>query len=188
MESKLEELNKLLIKEKKKINVIEWLNNNKNLELTYDDLIDKIHITNENIEYLFKNTFNDTFVEIFSKLIHTYNDNIPLKCFIQKQGHFYVFNKKENGELSWMELSREKLVYSLNKIHMKISKAMYEWKENNSQYIENSDTNALLYDKAYLKLMTVDFRQDSTLNKIKSILFSLLKVDFKHFVEYEFEF
>lgn len=188
MESKIDELNKLLIKEKKKINVIEWLNNNKKLELTFDDFIDQIIITNENIEFLFKNTFNDTFIDIFSGLIETYNENMPLKCFIQKQGHFYVFNKNDEGLLFWLELSREKLIYSLNKFHMKLSKEMYLWKERNSQYIDNSDNNALLYDKAYLKLMTVDFRQESTLSKIKSILFSRLKTDLKHFIEYEFEF
>lgn len=188
MESKIEELNKLLIKEKKKINVIEWLNNNKKLDISYDDFIDKINITNENIECLFKNSFNDTFIEIFSKLIETYNENIPIKCFVQKNGHFYIYNKNDEGEFSWNELTREKLIYSLNKIHMKISKEMYLWKQKNSEYINKSDNNTLLYDKAYLKLMSVDFRQDPTFNKIKSSIFSLLKTDLKHFVEYEFDF
>ena len=37
-------------------------------------------------------------------------------------------------------------------------------------------------------MMDVDFRQESILGKIKSIMYSKMKTDMKVLVEYEFEF
>jgi hypothetical protein len=187
MEEKIDELNKLLIKEKKKINVFEWLNN-KTPGFTYEELIDKMIINNECIDYLFKNSFIDTFMDIFSKTIESDVENLPIRCFTQKPNHFYIYDKNEKDELGWQELSREKLMYSLNKFHMKISKGLFIWRQNNSEFVMNNDNNAILYDKTYLKLMSVDFRNDNTINKIRSQIFALVKVDLKSFVEYEFNF
>lgn len=187
MEEKIEELNKLLIKEKKKINVFEWLNN-KTPSFTYEELIEKMLIKDEYIDYLFKNSFIDTFIEIFSKTIQDDFENLPIRCFTQKPNHYYVYDKNDKDELTWQELNREKLMYSMNKFHMKISKELFIWRQKNNEFVMSNDNNAMLYDKTYLKLMSVDFRNDTTMNKIKSQIFALLKVDLRSFVEYEFHF
>ena len=42
LEEKVDELNKWVVKTKKKINIIEWLNNNIKPEIKFDFLIEKI--------------------------------------------------------------------------------------------------------------------------------------------------
>jgi tRNA(Ser,Leu) C12 N-acetylase TAN1 len=57
LEEKVDELNKWVVKKKKKINVIEWLNTNVIPEIKFDNLIEKIVINQDDVKYLFENTF-----------------------------------------------------------------------------------------------------------------------------------
>jgi hypothetical protein len=51
LEEKLDELNKWVIKKKKKINVIEWLNTNITPTIKFDSLIEKINITQDDVKF-----------------------------------------------------------------------------------------------------------------------------------------
>ena len=65
LEEKVNEMNKFIVKKKKKINVLEWLNTNLKPEFVFEVLIDKILVTEEDIDYLFKNTIYYTYNNIF---------------------------------------------------------------------------------------------------------------------------
>ena len=82
---------------------------------------------------------------------------------------------------------KEKLIRFLCTVHMKISKAFYEWKKKNKDML-SEDRMATLCDKATVKLMSQEFKLDSTLSKIRSIMYGKMKTDMKALVEYEFEF
>ena len=78
----------------------------------------------------------------------------------------------------------------LNKVYIKILKAFTDWKqiqikENKNKERDNFDT---LCDKTIVKLMNVDFKQDSYLSKIKSSIFQRIKADMKSINEFEFDF
>ena len=57
LEEKVEEMRVWVDKKKKKINVIEWLNTNVIPEIKFDNLIEKIVINQDDVKYLFENTF-----------------------------------------------------------------------------------------------------------------------------------
>ena len=44
------------------------------------------------------------------------------------------------------------------------------------------------YNKSNIKLMGIDFKNESTLNKIKFSIYNKMKRDMKAHIEYEFEF
>jgi transcription elongation factor Elf1 len=73
----------LVIKKKKKINGVEWLNSNLTTEIEFNKLIEHIDIYDEDIQYLLNNSFYDTLNEIFSK-------NNDLSC------NDYIKNVKGN--------------------------------------------------------------------------------------------
>ena len=50
IEEKVDELNKWVVKKKKKINVIEWLNTNIKPEIKFENLIEKIIITDDDVK------------------------------------------------------------------------------------------------------------------------------------------
>ena len=187
LDEKVDELNKWVIKKKKKINVLEWLNANIIPELVFGNTVEKVIILDEDVEFMLNNTFNDTLNVIFSRSIYIINEqNNPIFAFSQKSNIFYVYDKTEDACV-WMELSKEKLIRFLCTVHMKISKAFYEWKKKNKDML-SEDRMATLCDKATVKLMSQEFKLDSTLSKIRSIMYGKMKTDMKALVEYEFEF
>ena len=187
LDEKVDELNKWVIKKKKKINVLEWLNANIIPELVFENLVEKVIILDEDIEFMLNNTFNDTLNVIFSRNIYVIDEQTnPIFAFSQKANIFYIYDKIDDTSM-WMELSREKLVRFMCIVQMKISKAFCEWKKKNQDML-NTDKMAILCDKATVKLMSQEFKQESTLSKIRSIMYSKMKTDMKALVEYEFEF
>jgi hypothetical protein len=186
LEEKVDELNKWVIKKKKKLNVIQWLNENMTPNSIFDNLIEKIIITEEDVQYLFKNSFVDTLNVLFSRNIYNLSENAyPIFAFVQKSNIFYVY---ENGDAGWVELSREALIKFLNKVYMKLFRAFVQYKKDNSDKIHNDEAFSILCDKTSLKIMNIDFRQESILGKIRANMYLRMKTDMKAFVEYEFEF
>lgn len=186
LEEKVEELNKWVIKKKKKINVIEWLNTNIIPQYKFETLIEKIIIDQEDVKYLFENSFNDTLNKIFAKTIYNLSENeYPIFAFAQKTNMFYIYENENEG---WIELTREKLVRFLNRVHMKLLKIYCEWKKINSTQIQEDEALSILCDKTSLKMMNVDFKQETIYGKIKNNMYSRMKMDMKALIEYEFEF
>ena len=188
LEEKMNEMNKYIIKKRKKINIIEWLNENMTPELVFENITEKIIINADHIDFLFQNSYNDTLNEILQQ-IYTLNEvTNPIFAFDQKANTFYIFDETKDGEKIWTELSNEKLTRFLNKIQMKISKALFEWKKINAQLIKEDEKLSNLYDKTTIKIMTPNFKQESTLSKIKHMMYIQMKSNMKAFVEYELEF
>ena len=187
LDEKVDELNKWVIKKKKKINVLEWLNTNITPEVVFGNATEKVIVLDEDIEFMLNNTFNDTLNVIFSRSIYIINEqNNPIIAFSQKPNIFYIYDKIEDACV-WSELSKDKLIRFLSIVQMKISKAFCEWKKKNKDIL-STDKMATLCDKATVKLMTPEFKQESTLSKIRSIMYGKMKTDMKALVEYEFEF
>ncbi len=189
MEEKVNELHKFVIKKKKKINVIEWLNGHIRPEIQYDNLIEKIIIHKEDVDCLFQYSFIETINHIFSRNIYNNNDDnintYPIIAFVQKSNLFYIY---ENEDAGWVELNREKLVKFLNRVHTKLYRVFLEWKKENRLKMEEDEKLSILCDKTTCKMMDIDFSQELILGKIKSNMFGRMKVDMKAIIEYEFEF
>jgi hypothetical protein len=199
LEEKMDEVNKFVIKKKKKINVLEWLNNNVAPSLLFDNLIDTIKIIDSDIEFLLENNFLDTMNVVLSRVVYNSencssnssssndSDFAPLFAFVQKTNIFYAFVKEEDKGV-WMELAKDKLCLFLMRIQMKISKAFCEWKKQ--RFVKNRDDENfdILCDKTLIKIMGNEFKQESTFNKMRAVMYNKMKTDMKAMVEYEFEF
>jgi hypothetical protein len=185
LEERIDEINKWVVKKKKKINVIEWLNTNMKSEIKFDNLVEKIIILEEDIKNIFETSFIDTLNHIFSRNIYNFEEGYPIFAFIQKSNIFYIYENEDGG---WMELSKEKFIKFLNKVHMKITRTFGEYKRLNADKIRNDESFSILCDKITIKIMNIDFRQESILGKVRSNMYSKMKKDMKGLIEYEFEF
>jgi hypothetical protein len=193
LEEKMEQLQKWVDKKKKKINIIDWLNENDkiNPSYTFNNIIDKLNITQTAVDFLFSNSFYDTVTEILSNYYNNQESNtIPLFAFNQKANLIYVFNKNQTIEQksSWKEISKEELVDFLDKIQTKISKCLKAWKNINEDKVRNDNKYSELYSKTIIKIMDVKFNNETTITKYKSLLYNKIKVDMKSLIEYEYEF
>lgn len=186
LEEKVDEMNKWVVKKKKKINIIEWLNNNINPEIKLETLNEKIIVDDTIVDYLFQNTFIDTVNNLFSNYIYNIPESKrPIFAFIQKINTIYIY---QNDDLKWIELSKENLIKFLDKVHMKIQKKFYNWKKNRIDQIREDDILSIKCDKTTIKIMDVCFNQEIPLSKIRSIMYSNLKTDMKSIIEFEIEF
>jgi hypothetical protein len=193
LEEKMEQLQKWVDKKKKKINIIEWLNENDKLTPSYEfgSIIDQLNITQTAVDYLFTNSFYDTVNEILSNFYNSNNPEnnvIPLFAFNQKANLIYVFNKNEEQNNSWKELSKDQLVDFLDKIQTKISRCLKSWKNINEDKVRNDNKYSELYSKTIIKIMDVKFNNETTITRYKSMLYNKIKVDMKSLIEYEYEF
>ena len=174
MEKKVEELNRLLIKQKKNFNAIDWMTTNispsTNTNINIHNFHENISIVESDIEFLFRNSFYSTFNHILMKV----NENDwPIYGLSQKPNILYIYDNK------WQEVTRDMIYKFLNKVQMKISIKMLEWKKKNLQNIMDSDLLACCYDKALVKLMGVNFEKESVFNKIKNMIFLLVKKSYE---------
>jgi 23S rRNA pseudoU1915 N3-methylase RlmH len=192
LEEKIELMSKWVDKKKKKINVLDWLNTSSGLkpELIFDNLADSISILESDINLLFNGNFYDMLNEIFVRNIYDKNESeVSLFAFIQKTNTIYIYSKQNTvSETSWIELSRENLIYFLNKVHYKIVKVLIEWNKKNRENPNFSEKMEEMYNKSNIKLMGIDFKHEPVLSKIKFNIYNKMKKDMKALIEYEFEF
>jgi uncharacterized protein YeeX (DUF496 family) len=195
LEEKVEEMNKWVVKKKKKINVLEWLNAHMRPNMVFDDLHDKIVVIEQDIQNLFEHSYYDVMNDVFSRNIYNFSDNEnPLFAFVQKQNVFYIYdaanraNSANNDTNIWVELTKERLTKFLNKLHTKVFKAFCDWKNIKKTEIKADERLSNLCDKTFVKLMSVEFKQENIYVKARNAMYSRMKKDMKELIEYDFEF
>lgn len=208
LEKKVDKINKYVIKEKKKINILDWLNNNHIPNTTADSMMEEIgsdenvsNISNiSNVSHLIigdnKPKVSDIVCTIMSnKLGYTDGNIMPMVSFTQNPNTIYIFNEVKNNasssqsqEKKWLELSKEKLTTYLVSIHMYIVKQMSKWKQDNKARLENDTNLRDAYDKAFVKVMGFNSKSELYYSKAKTMMCVKVKKDIKAFIEYEFEF
>ena len=83
---------------------MEWLIGNITPTIKFYDLSDQIVVLEQDIEYLFTNTFVDTLSEIFSRTIVDITDSgattnpQPIVAFVQKPNMFYIYDTNNHYE------------------------------------------------------------------------------------------
>jgi hypothetical protein len=190
LEEKLEQIQKSVIKKKKQINIVEWLQSESNTypkpTTTWKVFIDnQLQIEKEETELILHNPFLDVLSKIANRIFETSStEPKPIIAFNQKPNTFFIYS--EDG--IWTECPKEKMLVFLQIIHHKYIKSFTEWKKKNEIRINESDSLCALCNKAISKMMDIHFKHEPTYNKARTILYNELKTDLKICsMEYEFE-
>jgi uncharacterized protein YeeX (DUF496 family) len=180
LEEKIEEMNKHIVKNTKKINIVEWLNINIKPSSTFEHIIDKISVIESDIELLLTNSFYDVLNEIILRMNRNFNEeDYPMLAFEEKPNIFYVYT----SDNVWSELEYNSLIKFLSKIHIKIFKTLNDWKKLKANAIKSSDTFSISCDKAIVKIMSIDFKKENTVSRVKNIIYTIIKKDMKTYIE-----
>jgi len=187
LESKVADLSKYISRKIDKVDIIDYLNNNIVLKpyILFDNISETINIEQSDIEYLFHNSFKDTFNIIISKTIYNKSkenqETIPIAAFTEKAGTIYIYttqskdSDKNTSHSSWIIATKEKITRFLNIIQLKMSKALSEWRKQNIQLLNESDSKSILYDKTFSKLIGVEFKKDEIYNKFYNSIYHKIK-------------
>jgi hypothetical protein len=182
LENKVTDLSKHVTKKIKKIDIIDYLNNITNSNqssstLFFESITEIIKVEQSDIEFLFHNSFLETINLILSRSIYKNNEKneLPIAGFKEKKNTIYVYsNNKNNQNLSWSIVTREKFIRFLNIVQFKISKAFSEWRKKNSELLNENDNHCILYDKTFSKLMEPEFKVEKTFTKFYNSIYNKL--------------
>ena len=172
-------------KQKKKINILEWLNENCSPEMDYVEWVHSLNISDELLENTFKYGIVQGIMDLIIENMPLENvKNHPIKCFQQKQ---FIFFRFRNGKWSTMGITH--LESFFDAIHCLFMRAFQNWKKENQEQIDEDER---FYEETYLTnmqtILASNRSKDFIFKNVKSKLYHYLKMNLKHIVEYEFTF
>jgi hypothetical protein len=175
---KIKEMEKEKQIDKKKIDILSWLNKNYKPETCYKDYIDNIILDVKYIQSLKENSLVSVIDEIFNNYFIKTSNSCCIKAFNVKQNKIYVYI-----ENSWKELSQNNIKYLISKLVKSFREILQLWYENNRAMIEYnlSDT----YVKLIKQINSIDINNQNFINKIYKQLYEYLKIDIQ-IIEYVF--
>ena len=187
-EEKMAEMQKFINKKKQKLNIILWLNTNivpniGFLEWVHSSLI----VKSSHFENLMENTIFYTMQQVFEDNLSESDFIYPITCFLQKNGVFYICEKKVDGSPEWRQLVLNDMILILSTIQKKIIKELIQWKATNQHKFDDDNKLSILFNKSLIKLMNLSLSQNNNLSRIKNGLFNYLKRDLK-LLDFDFEF
>ena len=195
LEDKVNELTKYIEKTKKRINIIEWLNDNIVLESDYDTWVNTLHVTQKHLHIVFKSGIVDGINAILvDNLPCEKESNHPIKCFKQKANTFYIYKDD-----TWSIMTLNQMNKLFRQMDQRLFKQFMLWKEEHKTKIENDDN---YYQNVYLVNMhrilggnnstsssiSSDQRNERNKKRCKMNLYHYLQQNIKNIVQYEFTF
>lgn len=133
------------LKEKRKLNSIEWLNENRAvMECTWEQLIRSIEMKIDQtcVDKLRSNSLFETMIQLFS-------DTLPCAIFSHNRNLFYTYD--ENG--GWKEYSSNKFRELYNVIHKRIHEEITIWSNEQGERLYNDDHLSRVYNGLVEKII-----------------------------------
>lgn len=188
LEEKVENMQKWVDRRKKKLNIIDWLQKQEKPAKMFEEWYKGIFILKEEIEILLHNSFIHVFTEIIQRITNKDNENsiqiqiqVPIYASVDKPNILYIYKNaikvqtqlQTNGK--WIEASKEDILELFKQIHFQMVKAFLEDKKKKEEKINESDSLADVYNKTNIKLMSINWREEETCNKFRTILYNKIK-------------
>ena len=181
LEEKVEQMQKWVNKKKKKINGIEWLiKQYPKPSQTFEEMKDSIVILKEETEHMLQHPFLEVLKEIIDRIFQVHHDMhiLPFFAFTDKPNTLYIYHGKTQAQ-EWRESTKEEILGFLKAIHFKMASSFIEWKKENREKIMSSDGLSDLYNKANIKIMGVNMKDDTTFQRAKSLIYQKIKTEMK---------
>ena len=176
------EIKKLVETNKKKVDIITYLNNNFNFD-SYDfhDFINSITIKMEDLEIIFKKDYVDGIVSILLNKINELENNVPLKGFNTKEGILYLYCKSSK---SWIQMSNEELNKTIKFFSKNILNQFSIWESETKKTMRPDDFSEI-YILNMKKILGGNFNTNNLNNLLKNRLYKNIKTNVKSICSYE---
>lgn len=172
------------INNKKKVNVIEWLNENNIPPINFNQWLETIEITSEYMEFVFDHNFVEGINLTARELVNKDLETLPMKSFEQKEGVLYIYNGIEN---KWEIINSSQFDTLFIKITKGLLGQLKLWQDKNRQRLYQHGFTEK-YIENVKKITGGDLSKEQQNNKLKMAFYNALKVNIKNIVQYEFVF
>lgn len=144
LSKKVAELERVVHKDIKKINITEWLNKNIKISITYSEWLNELPINQEHLKQIFSENWDNFIKDFLGEQCK--KENLPLKCFHHKKNAIYIYDKK------WKKATEKDLVKIFNKFQNKILKESIKWEQKLS-YDEKFGSGSMSFLKKNNKIL-----------------------------------
>lgn len=186
LEDEVKVLRAYVQKTKKRINVMDYLNDSPPPELIYSDWMKNITVSIKEIEMVFKFKYLGGLDYILQNNLPLTNVlSHPIRAFNQKKNMFYVYD----GE-KWIMMDNIMITDLIRKLNVEFVNAFFKWKNANIDKF-NDDDDTDFHDECDKNRMVVlggKKSADAVLRHVKSSLYNYLKCNLKDVIKYEFTF
>jgi hypothetical protein len=178
IEAKINELSKWVESKKRKMNIIDWLNENYKNPLEYDTWIKSIQVKRNQLEYIFKYEYIEGVFHILKDLLPDHAvDKHAIKAFIQKDNALFAYI----GE-KWTIVLEEHFNLLLDHIFKQLMGQFINWQKENLYRLEEDEFSDE-YAMNVKKIMGGNHTREQICLKVKKELYNYLKINL---VQYEF--
>jgi len=175
LRKKVDELEKLAQRQRKKMCLIDWLNDNKQPKQTFSQWVNEIVVTEKDFQYILHNNCMNGIMEIIKKNIN--EDINPICGFDQKLRTLFIYTN------SWRIIENEEFYRFIDSIVRKLGKQFDLWMNKNTTELIKNDEKIHLYTK---KLYSADI--EDIAKRLHLRLYNHIKYNLKNIVDYEFTF
>lgn len=170
-------LRKITVAERKKINIIDWLNTKEDTpELTFYEWLDQIAIDKFGLELIFNNDYIEGMLLILEP--HLSEENIPIKAFDMKSNQLYIYTDK------WVLVSVNMFNEILRMVSKKVMARGLVWNnENVNNNTEDFGNNMPIFIK---KLNGGNFKKERISSALRKGIYDKIKIEVRNVIECEF--
>lgn len=179
LENDILELQRWVNTKKKKIVIVDWLNENIKPNFIFSEFIQNIKIDQYELDIIFENNIIDGIVEIINNYLQRC-EVYPIKAFEQKDNTLYVYT-----QTGWKLLTNDDYVTIISNIYKKIMTAFKCWQDKNESRLYTSEFSEK-YVKYVKKIMGGDIPIERQRAKIHRNIYKSIKLDLNNTIEYEF--
>ena len=187
MERQIKELSKLADYKKRKINILDWLNETRQPnETAIEDFLLGFKVVEwKHLEHLFQHDYPSAVLQVLQEALPLNIDGgggAIIKAFDQKTNVLFVYSKVEVKWIILPEPMFKSLLHRLDKLFLA---AFVNWQKENAAKMEQDDF-AMKYAQNVKKVMGGNLSRDQIYSRIKIDLYKYLKVGTTNITECEF--
>lgn len=187
-EKQIEKMSSWINNNRKKINVLDWLNTNHTNSIHFNKWLNELNISEEDMELVFKHGFIEGIKYIINRIcLNDTNDNtreecLPIKAFEQKEGTLFIYINE-----NWEIMSSSMFELFFNTMTKGLTKQLKLWQDKNKYRLyQNGFTET--YIENVKKITGGDLSREQQYHKVKQYLYNHIKVNIKQIVQHEFVF
>lgn len=183
MEEELHNIKQYISTNVNNINVMNMLNSPTSPiptpKITYEDWKMGFKVSEDDITEI------DSIIETMKSVIkkNLALTSYPFISFTQKKHAIYIYTlfEENNNNIMyfWKKQTPEEFLSFFKFIHSKIQQALSGWYKKNKETILRSDHLTRQYERNLNKLLSIDFKSQATIGKIKSHLYNSIQTDLK---------
>jgi hypothetical protein len=182
LKQRIDELERAIYKQKKKVNILDWLNYNVQPVITFQEFYYNLEITQQHLEYIFDTNYNAGMARIFKDLMPQDEEfRVPLRSYDEQKGTIYVYI--ESTTKQWTTMTEQQFQLLISNLNRLLMRQLLSWKATReaelNQPIEDNEDEHKKYTLYKSKLLDKDMN-------VRKILYDHLKVRLTGAIEYEF--